>query len=91
MVKSLCYYLDDEYVVLLLAFIGGYIDTFGYLLYGGIFTSSITGNIVVACTSVVTLYGVIARSCTCIAFLLSIALTSIITLKLTIIFPRILL
>jgi len=28
---------------MLLAYVGGYIDAFGYILFGGIFTSSITG------------------------------------------------
>lgn len=31
---------------MLLAYVGGYIDTFGYILFGGIFTSSITGMII---------------------------------------------
>lgn len=72
-----------RYVILLLACTGGYIDTFGYLLFGGIFTSSITGNLVVACTSVISTYGVLARSLTCVSFLAAIACTSGLLLKLS--------
>lgn len=44
-------YLTDADVVNLLAFVGGFYDTANYVLLSGIFTSSITGNLVVACAS----------------------------------------
>ena len=69
--SSLFYALSDAQVTHMLAFIGGYIDAAGYLKLQGVFTSSITGNLVVACTAVSSLTGVICRSCICIAFTLA--------------------
>ena len=68
---SLFYVISDAFATHLLAFIGGYIDAAGYLKLQGVFTSSITGNLVVACSSVSSLTGVICRSCVCISFFLS--------------------
>lgn len=62
-------YLKDTDVVHLLAFIGGFYDTAGYLLLNGVFTSSITGNLVVACASVYNLEGVICRGLVCVTFI----------------------
>lgn len=45
------YKLKQNWIVYILAFIGGYIDAVGYINLD-LFTSSITGNIVIACTSV---------------------------------------
>eukprot|EP01035_Chromulina_nebulosa_P019604 gene19604-25511_t len=64
-------HVKDSDVVLLLAFIGGYYDTTGYLKLLGVFTSSITGNLVVACSSVTSNKGVLCRSLVCVAFFLA--------------------
>jgi uncharacterized membrane protein YoaK (UPF0700 family) len=68
--KTVFYLYPELYVILILAFIGGFIDAAGYIKYGGIFTSSITGNLVVACSSIYVSYGVIARVCTSVGFIL---------------------
>lgn len=47
---------------------GGFVDAAGYVKIKGVFTSSITGNLVVACASVTSLQGVICRACVSIAF-----------------------
>eukprot|EP01031_Cornospumella_fuschlensis_P024999 gene24999-30199_t len=65
---KLFYYMTDEQAVHLLAFIGGYVDAAGYLLLDGLFTSSITGNIVAACTAIYHNDGALARACVCLAF-----------------------
>jgi len=52
----------------LLAFVGGFIDSAGYLWLNGVFTSSITGNLVVAASSVTNSHGVLCRSLTCVSF-----------------------
>lgn len=58
--KIFCNLFDEE-VVLILSFIGGYVDATGYLKLKGLFTSSITGNLVAACASVYQTQGVLAR------------------------------
>ena len=75
-------HLSDAAVVHLLAFVGGYIDAAGYLKIKGVFTSSITGNLVVACASVSSLKGVICRSCVCVAFTAAGCVSSLISMKL---------
>ena len=75
-------YLKDVDVVHLLAFVGGFIDSAGYLRLLGVFTSSITGNLVVATASVASMRGVICRSCVCVAFFLSGAVAAGISLRL---------
>lgn len=76
--------MPDEYAILLLAFIGGYVDAAGYLLLDGLFTSSITGNIVAACTAIYHNDGALARACVSLSFALtaSIAVYTILRLKL---------
>ena len=64
-------YLSDTYVVLLMAFVGGFVDASCYLKLEGLFTSSITGNLVVACASVSSTEGIICRSLVAVAFVLS--------------------
>lgn len=49
--KSRFYYLSDSNATQILAFIGGFVDAAGYLKLQGVFTSSITGNLVVACAA----------------------------------------
>ena len=65
------YLLSDAIVAQILAFVGGFVDAAGYLKLQGVFTSSITGNLVVACASVSSLTGVICRACISIAFTLA--------------------
>lgn len=64
-------HFDDTVGILLLAFIGGFIDAAGYLELKGVFTSSITGNVVVAATAVAGLNGVLCRSMVTISFTLA--------------------
>ena len=45
-------YVHDDVAALALAFIGGYVDAAGYVGLFGLFTGSITGNVVVAATTV---------------------------------------
>ena len=73
--------LTDTYTTHILAFGGGYVDAAGYVKLQGVFTSSITGNLVVACSSVSSLTGVICRSCVCIAFTLAGALAAAFAMK----------
>lgn len=68
-------------MVHLLAFVGGFIDSAGYLRLLGVFTSSITGNLVVATASVASLRGVVCRSCVCVTFFLSGGVASAISLR----------
>ena len=75
-------HFTDSDVVHLLAFIGGFVDAAGYIKIKGVFTSSITGNLVVACASVTTLNGVICRSCVSIAFAAGAGVSSMLALKL---------
>ena len=49
--ESVFYLLSNRTVVLVLAFVGGFVDSAGYMKLFGLFTSSITGNLVVACTT----------------------------------------
>mmetsp|Transcript_34545 Transcript_34545/g.32929 ORF Transcript_34545/g.32929 Transcript_34545/m.32929 type:complete len:266 (-) Transcript_34545:29-826(-) len=69
----------DFDVVLVLAFIGGFVDAAGFIKITGVFTSSITGNLVVACASVNTLEGVICRACVSIAFAAAAGVSATIT------------
>lgn len=72
----------DTDVVHLLAFVGGFVDAAGYIKIRGVFTSSITGNLVVACASVTSLNGVICRSCVSIAFAVGAGVSAMLGLKL---------
>lgn len=80
--SPLFYWLSDEWACLIGAFVGGFVDSAGYIKLQGVFTSSITGNLVVAVTSVVTMTGVIARSCVCISFILGAWISSSTSLRL---------
>ena len=53
---------------LLLLITSGYVDAVGYEELKGIFTSSITGNLIVAAISVVTLTGLLTRALVVLAF-----------------------
>jgi uncharacterized membrane protein YoaK (UPF0700 family) len=49
--EPLFYYLSTKAAVLCLSFIGGFVDATGYVKLYGLFTSSITGNLVVGCSA----------------------------------------
>jgi uncharacterized membrane protein YoaK (UPF0700 family) len=69
---SLFHRISDAHVTHVLAFVGGYVDAAGFLKLQGIFTSSITGNLVVTCaSSVASMDGVFCRSSVSIAFFLA--------------------
>jgi uncharacterized membrane protein YoaK (UPF0700 family) len=69
--QSLFHSLSDAHATYMLAFVGGFIDAAGYLKLQGVFTSSITGNLVVTCASVTSMNGVICRSTISLAFTLA--------------------
>jgi uncharacterized membrane protein YoaK (UPF0700 family) len=48
---SVFFLLTNKTAVLVFAFVGGFVDAAGYMKLYGLFTSSITGNLVVACTA----------------------------------------
>lgn len=74
--------LPDEYAAFILAFIGGLYDTAGYLKLQGIFTSSITGNLVAACSSVTHPVGTLTRSLVVVSFTFAGAIGAAISLRL---------
>ena len=80
--SALCAHFSNTDVIHLLAFIGGFVDAAGYIKIRGVFTSSITGNLVVACASVSSLNGVICRSCVSIAFAAGAGVSAMLALKL---------
>ena len=65
------YKMRSDHVVWMLAFIGGLYDAAGYFQLQGLFTSSITGNIVAACGSTVLSDAVVAKACVTVSFFLS--------------------
>ncbi len=67
---------------MILAFVGGYVDAAGYIKFDGLFTSSITGNMVAACASVYKTFGVLSRAMVCISFGLGGAIAVAFALKL---------
>ncbi len=85
-------YISDDVAIMILAFVGGYVDSAGYLKLQGLFTSSITGNLVAASSSMVHLDGVLCRALTCIAFTGGAALAQTCALRMKIVYnnsPRI--
>ena len=80
--SALFAHFSNADVVHLLAFVGGFVDAAGYIKIRGVFTSSITGNLVVACASVSSLNGVICRSCVSIAFAAGAGVSAMLALKL---------
>eukprot|EP01038_Epipyxis_sp_PR26KG_P005327 gene5327-7393_t len=79
---SICGLFPDANLVHILAFIGGFVDAAGYVKITGVFTSSITGNLVVACVSMYHRYGVTCRTSVCAAFVIAGGLSSTIALRL---------
>lgn len=59
--SKLLYWLQDEDAHNIFAFIGGFVDSAGYMKLQGLFTSSITGNLIAATASIYHTYGVVAR------------------------------
>lgn len=65
----LLHYLSLRCAILMLAFVGGFVDSAGYYKLFGLFTSSATGNLIVACTAIVKdSGGVFARVFVTLAF-----------------------
>lgn len=64
------------------AFIGGYIDSAGYVKLSELFTSSITGNLVAATASIYSQYGVISRVLVAIFFAIAVYITGMVIFKL---------
>ncbi len=69
--SGIFYALKDEHVVWMLAFNGGLYDASGYFELQGLFTSSITGNIVSACGASFDSNRVIAKTCVTVSFFLA--------------------
>eukprot|EP00128_Syssomonas_multiformis_P011125 Colp12_sorted_trinity150504_noHs@24000 len=81
--ESIFYLLTNRTVVLVLAFVGGFIDSAGYMKLFGLFTSSITGNLVVACaTGFREGDGVWARVAVTLAFMVGAFVTTLFYLRL---------
>lgn len=76
--------LPDENIVHVLAFVGGYVDASGFLKLQSVFTSSITGNLVVAAASTLSVHGVLCRSMVTLSFTFSAALGCILAVYLRI-------
>ena len=63
------WHISNDAFVLTMSFVGGFVDVVGYVRLFGIFTSSITGNLIVAAAAVVeTKQGVLCRALVCITF-----------------------
>lgn len=78
------HYIPSTYVVLGLSFIGGFVDATGYIKLFGLFTSSITGNLVVGCTNFFNneSSGVFARMFVSLAFAAGSYATTVLTIHL---------
>ena len=82
-VTSLLRHMQDASAINLLAFVGGFIDAAGYLKLYGLFTSSITGNVVISSTAVSQrTEGVLSRASVTIAFVLAGFFATLLQLKL---------
>jgi uncharacterized membrane protein YoaK (UPF0700 family) len=77
-------WLLDEDCHNMFAFIGGFVDSGGYVKLAELFTSSITGNLVAATASIYTVYGVVARAFVAIFFALGSFFTGVMIMKLKI-------
>lgn len=77
-------WLLDEDCHNMFAFIGGFVDSGGYVKLAQLFTSSITGNLVAATASIYSVYGVVARAFVAIFFALGSFLTGVMIMKLKI-------
>lgn len=86
-IPSKCFrWILHEEVFNILGFIGGFVDAAGYLKFYGLFTASITGNLVAAVASVYSPYGVVSRVFVTLGFVLGVYLTSLAQVKLKLIF-----
>ena len=75
--------LTYQYATLLLAFVGGFVDAVGYIEFFELFTSSITGNLIVACTALFKdTGGVFARVFVTLSFALGAFATSALYIRL---------
>lgn len=78
---SLYFALHDDMAISIMAFIGGFVDAAGYIQLEGVFTSSITGNLVVACASIYNTYGVLCRALVTIFFFVGTCFATAISLR----------
>lgn len=82
-------HLSDSEAINVLAFVGGFTDAAGFIKLRALFTSSITGNVVIACTAVSgSLVGVISRAAVTIAFVIAGFISSLLALKLKLYYKR---
>lgn len=87
--EPLFHYLESKHAVLCLAFIGGFIDATGYVKLYGLFTSSITGNLVVGCAAMFgSGAGVFARVFVTLLFALGAFFTTIAATNLRIVLKK---
>lgn len=76
-------FLTEKTVIFVLAFVGGFVDSTGYVKLDGLFTASISGNLVVASTSIYKKTdGIVARSFVTAAFTFAAAFSVILILRL---------
>ena len=71
----------DEYVIWALSFNGGLYDAVGYYQLQGLFTSSITGNMIAASYQAYSPVTNISKTCTTISFFLAAGLGTIISVN----------
>lgn len=65
---SLINCLNEEDAHNIFAFVGGFVDSAGYMKLQGLFTSAVTGNLIAALASIYNTYGVLARIFVVFAF-----------------------
>ena len=81
--SNLFFHIDNEHVIQILSFVGGFVDAYGYLNVKQLFTSSITGNIVVASAYIVAdTGGVGSRSLVSAVFTISAGLGAFLAVRL---------
>ena len=61
-------WLKEEDAHNIFAFVGGFVDSAGYMKLQGLFTSAVTGNLIAALASIYNTYGVVARVFVVLAF-----------------------
>lgn len=80
--KTIFSHIGEEYAVCSMAFIGGFVDAVGFVKLHHLFTSSITGNLVVAVASVETNAGALCRVIVSLSFFVAAALAYTFALRL---------
>jgi uncharacterized membrane protein YoaK (UPF0700 family) len=81
--EHMFYFFSNHGIVLILSFVGGFVDSAGYIKLFGLFTSSITGNLVVACAALFKdTDGVFSRVFVTLLFAVGAFITTIMSLRL---------